>query len=127
MTRDKITWAGRAGLVAKGVPYLAIAWLALDVAFGKRGRTADRRSRTATGKSGRTRRGVCETADAFELPLGRELVFCVGVGFAGAAAYNFWRAVTRNFMDDMRTSNAWVESLGVVGHAARGVVWAIVA
>jgi simple sugar transport system permease protein len=41
-SEQTITWAGRAGLVAKGVPYVVIAWLALDVAFGRRGSTADR-------------------------------------------------------------------------------------
>jgi len=39
---EAIGWAGRLGLVAKGVPYVLIAWLALRVAFGNRRSTADR-------------------------------------------------------------------------------------
>jgi hypothetical protein len=186
---ETITWAGRAGLVAKGVPYLVIAWLALLVAFRTRSQTADRTgalreiASQPLGKVliialvvgfaayalwrfaeallnrggdewpkrvGQFAKGALyvgfawtafelvvgaggssnqkkQTADAFKLPLGRELVFCVGAGFAVAAVYNWYRAVTRKFMDDMRTSSDAVEWLGVAGHAARGVVWAIVA
>jgi drug/metabolite transporter (DMT)-like permease len=68
-----------------------------------------------------------ETANAFDLPLGREIVFCVGAGFAVAAARNVYRGVSRKFMDDTRTSKSWVCWLGVGGHVARGVVWAIIA
>jgi hypothetical protein len=186
---DMITWAGRVGLVAKGVPYLVIAWLALEVAFGTGGKAADRTGalrsiaahplgkvlllvlaagfagyalwRLAEGflnrddegwakRAAAIARGVLyvgfaytaleivvgaggssnqkkQTTDAFKLPLGRELVFAVGAGFAGAAAYNAYRAWTRSFMKDMRTSHKSVEWLGVAGHAARGLVWSIVA
>jgi hypothetical protein len=186
---EAIGWAGRLGLVAKGVPYLLIAWLALSVAFGGRRSTADRQGAlrtvgqhgfgkavlialvggfagyalwrfaeaalnrndekwpkrltalakgalyvgfawatlailTGSGAKGNEKR---ETAHAFGLPFGREVVFGVGAGFAVAAVWNWYRGVTRNFMDDMRTSQTWVCWLGVVGHLARGLVWAIVA
>jgi len=186
---EPIGWAGRAGLVAKGIPYVLIAWLALDVAFGNRGSTPDRQGalrsiadegvgkavlvglvcgflayalwRLAEGALNRNdeewpkRLGAFakavlyvgfawttiriltgsgggsdekrETANAFDLPLGRELVFCVGVGFAAAAAWNAYRGVSRKFMDDMKTSKGWVCWLGVGGHLARAAVWAIVA
>jgi hypothetical protein len=183
-----VAWAARAGLVAKGVPYVVIAWLALEVAFGAGGKEADRTGalRTiashpfgkvvlialAAGFAGyaawRFAQGVLDRDDdgwgkragavakgclyvgfayttlkvvlgaqsssnqkqqaktAFDLPLGRELVFAAGLGFAGAAAYNVYRAVTRKFMRDLETNDAWVEWLGVAGHLARGAVWAIV-
>jgi len=186
---EAIGWAGRLGLLAKGVPYVLIAYLALKVAFGARSSTADRtgalktvsdstngkailialaagffgyalwrlaqgalnrdddgwpkrlgslakaalylgfaystiRILTAPGKSSDERE---ETANAFDLPLGRWIVFAAGAGFAGAAAWNAYRGVTRKFMKDMRTSKDWVEWLGVAGHLARGVVWGIVA
>jgi Domain of Unknown Function (DUF1206) len=70
LTRDKITWAGRAGLVAKGVPYLAIAWLALDVAFGKRGRTADRTD---------------ALRDIASHAFGKAVLIALAAGFAGYA------------------------------------------
>jgi hypothetical protein len=186
---EAIGWAGRLGLVAKGVPYLLIAWLALDVAFGGRRTTADRQGalravaqhgagkavivalvcgfagyalwrfaeaflnrnddkwpkrlgafakgalyvafawaalRILTGSGGESNEKR-ETANAFDLPLGREIVFAAGAGFAVAAVWNWYRGVTRNFMKDMRTSKTWVCWLGVVGHVARGLVWAIVA
>lgn len=186
---EAIGWSGRLGLVAKGVPYVLIAWLSLSVAFRGRRSTADRQGALrAVGEHGFGKavlvalvcgfaayalwrfaeallnrndedwpkrlvsfaKGVLyvgfawatlsilvgsgggsnekrETADAFDLPLGREIVFCVGAGFAVAAVWNWYRGVTRNFMDDMRTSKTWVCWLGVVGHVARGLVWAIVA
>jgi Domain of Unknown Function (DUF1206) len=186
---EAIGWAGRLGLVAKGVPYLLIAWLALSVAFGGRRTTADRQGalravaqhgvgkavivalvcgfagyalwrfaeaflnrnddkwpkrlgafakgalyvafawaalRILTGSGGESNEKR-ETANAFDLPLGREIVFAAGAGFAVAAVWNWYRGVSRNFMKDMRTSKTWVCWLGVVGHVARGLVWAIVA
>jgi len=186
---EAIGWAGRAGLVAKGIPYLVIAWLALSVAFGDRQSTADRQGalravgqhgfgkaalvalvcgfagyavwrfaqaalnrdhekwpkrlaefakgalyigfawttlRILTGSGGDSNEQR-ETANAFDLPLGRQVVFCIGVGFAVAAVWNWYRGITRKFMKDMRTSKTWVCWLGVVGHVARGLVWAIVA
>ena len=52
---------------------------------------------------------------------------CVALEFAVAAVYEFWRAVTRRFMKDMKTRPDWVETVGVAGHLARRAVWAIVA
>jgi hypothetical protein len=187
---EPIGWAGRAGLVAKGIPYLLIAWLALEVAFGDRSSTPDRQGalrsiadkggvgtavlvalvlgfvayalwrfaegalnrndekwpkrlaafakallylgfawatiRILTGSGGGSNEKR-ETANAFDLPLGREIVFCVGVGFAAAAAWNVYRGVSQKFMDDMRTSKTWVCWLGTGGHLARAAVWSIVA
>ena len=186
---EPIGWAGRAGLVAKGIPYLLIAWLALGVAFGDRNSTPDRQGalrsiadegvgkavlvalvcgflayalwRFAEGalnrnddgwpkRLGAFAKGLLyvglawttirilagsssgsdekrETANAFDLPLGRALVFCVGAGFAAAAGWNVYRGVSRKFMEDMKTSKNWVCWLGVGGHLARAAVWAIVA
>jgi hypothetical protein len=109
--RDDDEWPKRAGAFAKGLLYVGFAYTAFKIVAG------------AGGSSNQKR----ETKTAFDLPLGRELVFCVGLGFAAAAVYNGYRAVTRKFMEDMRTSHDSVEWLGVAGHAARGIVWAIVA
>jgi len=186
---EAVGWAGRLGLVAKGVPYVLIAYLALLVVFGERSSTADRTgalrsvSDTTTGRAilialaagfvgyalwrfaqgalnrdddgwpkrlgelakgalylgfaystiriltapGTTTNERKETANAFDLPLGRYVVYAVGAGFAGAAVWNAYRGVTRKFMKDMRTSKDWVEWVGVAGHLARGVVWGVVA
>jgi hypothetical protein len=195
---DHPAWegAGRLGLAAKGVPYVLIAWLALEVALGSGGKAADRqgalrtladdslgravlialalgfagyalwrfaqafldRDREGDDAKGLAKRagdfakgvlyaGFCyttvellagwggssnekqQTADVFALPLGRELVFLAGVGFLFAASWNAYRAVTRNFMKDMRCggrAKTICEWVGVGGHAARGAVWAIV-
>ncbi len=195
---DHPAWegAGRLGLAAKGVPYVLIAWLALEVVLGTGGKEADRQGALRTladdslgravlvalaigfagyalwrfaqafldrdregddakglaKRAGDLAKGVLyaafcfttveiplgtgggsneqqQTAGVFALPLGRELVFLVGAGFVVAAGANAYRAVTRNFMKDMRCGGrarslcTWV---GSGGHAARGLVWAIV-
>ena len=188
---------GRAGLVAKGIPYLVIGFLALEVAFpGKHGKEADRtgalravanhpygkvalvalaigfgayalwrfaqafldRDGEGGDASGLAKRAAFlargllyvgfayttvevlsgsggssnqkqQTRSAFDLPLGRELVFAAGAGFLVAGGWNWYRGVSRNFMKDMQVSGdakRVVTPIGVVGHVARGIVWAIV-
>lgn len=71
------------------------------------------------------------TALLMEQPLGRWLVGIVGVCVVGAAVAQWVRAWRATFMRHVRTeqmsarARQWVERLGRVGHAARGVVFAI--
>jgi uncharacterized protein DUF1206 len=68
--------AGRIGHVAKGISYILIAVLALQVAFGQRGRTGDRQGvlREIVGK-----------------PFGTGLLVALAVGFFGYALWQFMR------------------------------------
>jgi hypothetical protein len=64
---------------------------------------------------------------AFDLPLGRELVYAAGAGFGIAAAWALWEAVARPWMQDLdcgEDARPLCETTGVVGHAGRGLVWA---
>jgi hypothetical protein len=73
-----------------------------------------------------------EAATVFELPFGRWIVGAIGAGFLVAGAYNGYRSLTNDFRKHLREHElspkvrGWVIVLGVVGHAARGVVFALI-
>lgn len=68
----------RAGLVARGVLYVMIGALALQVAFGKKDQNADKQGALTT---------------LARQPLGKVLLVVVAVGFAGYAMWRFLDAV----------------------------------
>jgi hypothetical protein len=72
--RHGIDWLARLGLVARGLVYLLVGWLALQIAFGDSGTQADRQG------------ALHQIAGQ---PGGTVLLVAVAVGFAG---YAIWRA-----------------------------------
>jgi Domain of Unknown Function (DUF1206) len=192
--------AGRLGLIAKGVSFLLVAALAIQVAVGAGGEPADRqgaldavadeplgwipllllavgfagyalwrfaqafldRDREGSDLTGLAKRagdlakGLLYTglavlsvmlvagSDAggseedtatswiLDLPLGRWIVGAVGLGALGAGLWNAYRAVTRRFLDDLKTrkmtkrEERWFTGIGVFGHLARAVVFGLV-
>lgn len=73
-----------------------------------------------------------ETARVLEWPAGRWIVLAVAAGFLAYGLYNVYRGATTKFrdrLDEHRMSRAvepWAIGSGVVGHTARGVVFAII-
>jgi hypothetical protein len=73
------------------------------------------------------------TAGVFEWPLGRELVYGVGLAFLAAAGFNLWRGVTCRFNKKLKTGQmgdaeeAAATGVGFAGHVARGIVFALIA
>lgn len=73
-----------------------------------------------------------ETARVLEWPGGRWIVLAVAAGFVADGLYNVYRGWTKKFREDLDdhrmrgTVRTWAVRSGVVGHAARGVVFAIV-
>ena len=73
-----------------------------------------------------------ETARVLDWPAGRWIVLAVALGFLADGLYNVYRAVTRKFRERLKTGemSPAVErgavASGVVGHLARGVVFALV-
>lgn len=192
--------AGRLGLVAKGISFLLVAILAIQVAVGAGGEPADRqgaldavadqplgwfplvllavgfagyavwrfaqalvdRDREGSDLTGVAKRasdlakgmlyagfailsvmlvagsdsGGSEedtaTSWVLDLPLGRVIVGLVGAGVLGAGLWNAYRAVTRQFLDDLKTrkmskqEERWFTGIGVFGHLARAIVFALV-
>ena len=73
-----------------------------------------------------------ETARVLEWPAGRWIVLAVAAAFVGDGLYNLYRGWTKKFrkrLDEGRmhgTVHVWAMRSGVVGHIARGVVFAII-
>jgi len=101
------TWLerlARGGLAARGLMYVVVAVLALQVAEGHSDRQADKQ-------------GALQTV--VRQPLGRLLVLLLAVGFAGYAMWRFVEAaVGPSDEDDARKA-----ALKRVGYGARGVLY----
>jgi hypothetical protein len=71
------------------------------------------------------------TRIALEQPLGRYLVIAVGLAIVGAGLFNLYRALTRNFRDELkeeqmgRDERRWYTVFGVAGHLARAVIFTL--
>jgi hypothetical protein len=109
--------AKRAGYLARGGWYVALAGLAVSVLVG-RGESA-----RATEKEA--------TAGVLEQPLGRWVVLGVGLGILGAGLYSGFRAASGKYWKDVRkrrmnrAGRRWFDVVGVFGHVARGVVFVL--
>jgi Domain of Unknown Function (DUF1206) len=107
----------RASDLAKGVLYAGFAVLCVMLVAGS----------DAGGSEEDT-----ATSWILDLPLGRWLVVAAGVGVLGAGVWNGYRAVTGGFLDDLKTrrmskaEERWYTAIGVFGHMARAVVFALV-
>ena len=95
----------RAGLVARGLLYVVVGVLALQVASGRKDQHADKRGALAA---------------IARQPLGKVLLMAVAVGFAGYALWRFLSA----FLDtegDGSDAKGWVKRAGDLG---RGLLYA---
>lgn len=112
----------RAGAIARGLWYAGLGVLTVAKIVGA----------GSGGGSG----GASEdraTAGVLGLPFGRYLVYAAAAGFLIAAGWNAYRAITCNFRKRLRTGQmsdteeTAAIGTGLVGHLARGVVFALVA
>jgi hypothetical protein len=116
--REQLSLLKRLGVLARGVWYLGLLGIALSVLVG-----ADEEG------SGREDRF---TARVLEWPAGRWLVAVVGLGVAGAGAFNLWRGLTARFRKrlKLRTMSDLEDkaftAIGSLGHFARGVVFGLI-
>jgi Domain of Unknown Function (DUF1206) len=112
-------WAKRLGFFALGLWYLGLFGIAVEALVA-----ADEAS--GTGNEDRF------TARVLELPLGRWIVAGVGLGILGAGAFNIWRGASGRYRDHVKTrkmsdvEETGFSVVGVVGHLARGVVFALI-
>ena len=73
-----------------------------------------------------------ETARVLDWPAGRWIVLAVAAGFLADGVYNVYRGWTKKFRERLDehemhgTVRTWAMRSGVVGHIARGVVFAVV-
>jgi uncharacterized protein DUF1206 len=86
----------------------------------------------ADEKSGQGNDQTELTARILDWPLGRWLVAAAGLAVAGAGVFNLYRAVSQKFRKDLKEEQMkgeerrWYTVIGVLGHAARGVVFLLV-
>jgi hypothetical protein len=106
----------RIGGFCSGVVYAILAAVAVSILAGSH-------SSNSTPKT---------TAAIFDWPAGRYIVGAAGVVLIGVAGYQAMRGVTRAFLDDVHTNElrpgmkTVVTMMGVTGHCARAVVFALV-
>ena len=114
---DPVGLAKRARDLAKGLLYAGLAVLAVMIVGGS----------DAGGSEEDT-----ATSWILDLSLGRWIVGAVGAAVVGAGVWNAYRALTRQFLDDLKTrkmsknEERWYTAVGVFGHLARAVVFALV-
>ena len=109
--------AKRAGYLGRALLYLATAFVAFSLVAGWGAGGSDEKE---------------DAAAVLEWPGGRYVVGAVGLAFLAAGLYNGYRALSTKFRKDLREHQMrsdvrpWVIAVGVVGHAARGIVFALI-
>ena len=110
--------AKRGGQVAKGALYTGLCATTISIIVDAHGSDASGEDKW--------------TARVLDLPLGRWAIAAVGVGIVGAGAFNAYRSLTATFRKDLEThkmdriEKPAYTAVGVAGHAARGVVFALI-
>jgi len=103
-----MTMFARLGYAAKGVVYLIIGWLAVQLAIGAGGKATDQR-------------GALQTI--YEQPFGKFLLAIVMIGLIGFAIWCFLQA----WFDTEGKGNDIKGIIGRLGYAVTGVTYAILA
>jgi hypothetical protein len=124
---------GREGDDAKGivrrVGYAASAAIHLALfAFAIR-LLADSGGGSSSGAGSGSGQEQQATAGVLGWPGGRAIVIIAALVIIGVGAYNAYRGITKSFMDELVVgggARTAVERLGMVGHVARGAVFALV-
>jgi hypothetical protein len=110
----------RAGYVIRGAIYAGLALTAAKLALASEA--------SASGEE----RAQDWTARLLSQPWGALPLGLIGAGIVGVGLYQLYRAVTADFCEKLRldelspAQRQWVERLGRVGYAARGVVFGII-
>jgi hypothetical protein len=103
-----MTVLARLGYAAKGIVYLIIGWLAVQLAIGAGGKTTDQR-------------GALQTI--YEQPYGKFLLALVVIGLLGFAIWCFLQA----WFDTEGKGSDIKGIIGRIGYAVTGVTYAILA
>ena len=103
-----MTVLARLGYAAKGIVYLIIGWLAVQLAIGAGGKTTDQR-------------GALQTI--YEKPYGKLLLALVVIGLLGFAIWCFLQA----WFDTEGKGSDIKGIIGRIGYAVTGVTYAILA
>jgi Domain of Unknown Function (DUF1206) len=113
-------WGKRAGYVGRGLIYAGLTVSTVKILLGSGG------GQSQTGKAHKT------TAVVLSWPAGTWLVGIAGAVIVGVGLWNLYRGIARKFEDRWRTgemgeqARKWGSRAGVVGHAARAVVFSLI-
>jgi uncharacterized protein DUF1206 len=116
--KDVQALATRASFVVSGLGHVALALSAASLAIGLH-----------EGRSNAVRTWVTRLLSA---PYGRWVVAAVGLAVIGSGLYQFYKAYTAGFEDDLLTSEMsadgrlWLRRVGRAGLTARGVTFAVI-
>jgi hypothetical protein len=113
-------WGKRAGYVGRGLVYAGLTASTVKILFGSGG------GQSQTDKAHKT------TAMVLSWPAGTWLAGIAGAVIVGIGLWNLYRGIARKFEERWRTgemreqARKWGARAGVVGHAARGVVFSLI-
>jgi hypothetical protein len=106
-------WTKRLGYLGRAAIYASLTFSAAKILAGAGGGSQN-------AKTHRT------TAVVLGWPGGREIVIAGGLAAIGVGLWNLYRGVTRKFEDKWRGHSEAGSAVGVVGHVARFVVFALI-
>ena len=109
---EKQKWRSRFSAWGQAIGYLFLGGIAISVALG----------------GGSSSGGTTLTAQLLAAPGGVVLIVAVGLGVVGGGVWFAFKGVTKKFLDDLRPEGRLrgvVETLGVVGHVAKGFALAV--
>jgi hypothetical protein len=125
-------WLARSRFAARGVIYVLVGVLALDLALGHGGQSASQQGALRMISHQPFGQVLLIIVGVFGWPLGAWLVGIVGAVFIGVGLYQGYRAFTKDFLEEAKTEQmsprvqAWIKWSGVFGHLARMVVLSLV-
>jgi hypothetical protein len=114
-------WGKRAGYAGRGLIYASLTFSAVSILL-----------RDGGGSQSQNEKAHQTTATVLGWPGGRWLVGAAGLVIIGVALWNAYRGLSQKFEDKWRTGGMshvqrrWGRRAGVVGHLARGVVFALI-
>jgi hypothetical protein len=111
-------WGKRAGYIGRGLIYVGLTYLTVKLLFG-----ADTQSQNQSTRE--------KTSTVLDWPGGRWIVGAAGLAIIGAGVWNAYRGLSTKFEDAWRggmshTARTWGRRVGVLGHLARAVVFALI-
>ncbi|MDQ2968251.1 MAG: DUF1206 domain-containing protein, partial [Actinomycetota bacterium] len=114
----KEKWGKRFSSLGKAAIYGALCWGAFSILLGKQGGGAHKEQEA--------------TKDIFGLPGGRWIVGAIALAVAGAALWNFYRAVSGKYKDSLKKGQMsareleWTTRIAFVGLMSRAVVFGLI-
>lgn len=113
-------WGKRAGYLGRAAIYAGLTWSTIAIVAG------------AGGGQSQNQKAHQTTATVFDWPAGRWLVAIAGIVAAAVGLWNLYRGLARKFEDKWKsgemsaTQRRWASRVGLAGHVARFVVFAMV-